>query len=315
MSDELSEGLVVRIDRKQVHVEVGAETWLCALRGRLFETVDSSTRPVAVGDRVMVRRDGETGAVEAVLPRRNAVVRPVPRSPEKIQTIAANVDVIAVIASLRNPVVRETLIDRLLVVTESFGLDSILVLNKTDLCGREEIEPLQEIYQSLRYRVFPVSATFETGLIELGAALEDRIVMLLGPSGAGKSSILNALEPGLGLKVGEVNRKDHKGRHTTTFASLLSLQRLRARVVDTPGIREFGLSQIRPEDLGALFRDLKPFHASCRYPDCVHQPEPDCAVQQAVEKGAIRRARYESYLKLLAELHGEGERMARHSSF
>jgi ribosome biogenesis GTPase len=190
-----------------------------------------------------------------------------------------------------------------------------VILNKLDLCKEGEADTFLEPYIEMGYPAFATSAlTGDPPLDRIHELLAGRTSMLLGHSGVGKSSLLNTLDPGLQLRVGELTRRHAKGSHTTTFSSLLRLC-IGGAVVDCPGIREFGIKGIAAEDLGNCFLDFRPFHKQCRYPNCTHDHEPECAVKQALDEGQIRKARYESYKKLLQELYGDGERMPRHGSF
>lgn len=307
-------GQVVRVDRKQCHVRIGEATLLCSLRGRFFEVGSAEKSPVAVGDWVKVQQQGEEGVIEQVLERRTRVARPTPRQPRQRQVMAANVDVVVVMATLRQPQVRTSLVDRLLAAAEAADLGAAVVLNKTDLCEPDEVEQFRERFESVGYPTFAISALHGAGLAALNEWIRGKLTLLLGHSGVGKSSLLNALDPSLGLKTGELTKRHGKGSHTTTHSSLIRLPN-EAQVVDCPGIREFGLTDVAPSELGYCFIDIRPFHKNCRYHDCTHAHEPDCAVRMALDEGKIRPDRHESYQRLLDELQGGGERMPRHGSF
>jgi ribosome biogenesis GTPase len=307
-------GQVIRVDRKQCHVLIGEATLLCSLRGRFFEEESEEKSPVAVGDQVEVKQEGDEGVIERVLPRRTQVARPTPRQPRQRQVMAANVDVLVAMATLRQPKVRTSLVDRLLAAAEAARLEGLVVLNKIDLCKAEEVESFRSRFESLGYPTFAISVQERSGLDALDERLRGKLTILLGHSGVGKSSLLNAFDPTLDLKTGALTRRHDKGSHTTTHSSLIRLPQ-GALVVDCPGIREFGLTDVTPAELGHHFVDLRPFHHQCRYPDCTHAHEPDCAVRIALESGKIRPDRYENYRRLLDELQGGGERMPRHGSF
>jgi ribosome biogenesis GTPase len=318
---------VVRIDRKQVHValggsESGETEWErvlpCILRGRFFEgqEQDPESRPIACGDRVRVVVEGEGGAIEEVLPRSTRIARPRPRSPGEWQVIAANVDLLVIVSSLRQPAPKPGLIDRLLVTAESEGIEPLIVLNKVDLARGGEAEEFAARYRALGYRVLATSATTSVGVDEMREAMRGKTAMLLGHSGVGKTSLLNVLDPTVQARIGELLGEGNaaRGSHTTTWAALYRLQ-FGAFLIDTPGIREFGLPPLEPHDLAHWFRDLAAHLKQCRYATCTHDHEPQCAVKAAVERGAVRRDRYDTYLKLLAELWGAGERMQRHDAY
>jgi len=319
----VEDGVVVRIDRKQIHVALDgrpfSETLPCVVRGRFFEDQgdDPESRPVAVGDRVRVEVDGAQGAIEEVAPRKSRIARPRPRAPDRFQVIAANVELLVIVVSLAQPKPKPGLVDRLLVAAESEKIDALIVLNKVDLVRPEEAEEFAAPYRALRYRVLVTSATAATGLDAVKEAMKGRLSMLVGHSGVGKSSLLLALDPTIVARIGElVNEglRSVRGSHTTTSAALHELA-FGARLVDTPGVREFGLDGVGPTDLGHWFRDLVPHLSHCRYATCTHDHEPGCGVKTAVERGAIRRERYDTYLKLLAELSGKGQRMQRHDAY
>ena len=294
---------------------LGDEVLHCSLRGFLFknEKTDSQTRPVAVGDRVRISRQDAEGAIEEVLPRHSELARVSTRA-GKVQVLAANVDLVLVVVSLHRPTLRPTLVDRLVVACESEGLDVLIVLNKVDLCTAEEVEAFLAPYRGLGYATAEVSAIEGTNLGPVRAAMTDQVSLVLGHSGVGKSSLLNALDPDLRLRVGEVTRREGKGRHTTTHSQLVKVAGA-GYVVDGPGIREFGLTDIDPVDLAYGFREMRPHQGKCRFATCTHTHEPECSVKDAVEAGEISEERYSSYCKLLEEREGGGERMPRHGSF
>jgi ribosome biogenesis GTPase len=320
------EGRVVRIDRKQVHVQLAGEgerVVPCVLRGRFFETmdVDAESRPVAVGDLVKVEleEDGASGAVFEVLPRRTRIARPAPRHLGTWQVIAANVDLLVIVVSLKQPAPKPGLVDRLLVTAESEGITPLIVLNKSDLVASDEVETFAAPYRALGYRVLATSAKDGTGVDELRDAMRGRLAMLLGHSGVGKSSLLAAIDPTILPRIGALvaeGTKMVRGAHTTTSSSLHRLA-FGGELVDTPGVREFGLPPMEPHDLAHWFRDLAPHIPKCKYATCTHDHEPNCGVKAAFERGEIRPERMATYRKLLAELRGteEGQRMKRHDAY
>lgn len=271
----------------------------------------SGERPkrLAAGDRVIVATDGGEPVVLGVFPRRTKLARRAAgEKSRREQVVAANVDRLAIVVAARDPEWRPGLVDRLLVAAEKGGIEPVIALNKIDLVRAEERAALErelDVYRGLGYRALVTSARTGDGVADLGDAMRGRTTVLAGPSGAGKSSLLNAVEPGLALRTGEVSEATGKGRHTTTQISLLPL-RDGGFVLDTPGIREFGFYDVDATELPWLFREFLPLRARCRFPDCAHTVEPGCAVRAAAEAGEISPRRYESYLRIRESLEQEG---------
>jgi ribosome biogenesis GTPase / thiamine phosphate phosphatase len=243
-----------------------------------------------------------------VLPRRNKLARrsavPMPSARPFEQVIVANVEQVVPVFAAAKPVPKWHLLDRYLVSAESAGLDALICITKVDLVqdetGRlnEEIETAAETYRNIGYRVILASSVTGQGLPELKQALQERVSVLLGKSGVGKTSLLNALQPGLGLRVNEVSRVTGKGKHTTTHLEMFPLE-FGGAIVDTPGIREFGLWDVDEEDLAHFFPEMRPYLGSCRFGlDCSHNEEPGCSIRKAVSAGKISPFRYQSYMRL-----------------
>ncbi|MEX0979779.1 MAG: ribosome small subunit-dependent GTPase A [Gemmatimonadota bacterium] len=278
-----------------------AEVVEASLRGRLKLEARSGDK-VVVGDRVRVVAAADGGfTIEEVLPRESELVRRGGGGGRRGKILAANVDRMLVVTAGENPAPRPALIDRLLVIGEANELECVLVINKLDLPGaRERAEPLCELYRRAGYRVIETSSVEGEGLDELAEVLCSGISVLAGPSGAGKSSLLNALEPGLGLRIGELSRKRGTGRHTTVRSRLIPLA-CGGLVADTPGFADAGVWKLRPEALGDCFPEFRPRLDACRFRGCSHLHEPDCAIKAGVEEGTIASSRYESYRALFAE--------------
>jgi ribosome biogenesis GTPase len=306
-----AEGRVVRHDARGCVVRVAggegaAEDVWCSVRGRvhLLGADGTATTRLAVGDRVRLERGprGQT-AVAAVLPRTSVLSRPDPHHRRRQHLLAANVDRVVVVASAAEPPFAPGLVDRVLTAAEWCRIEAAVVLNKRDLVEREP--PEASVYRALGYPVLAASARTGEGVDAVREALRGRTSVVAGHSGVGKTSLLNAVEPGLGLRVGEVNPVTRRGTHTTTAATLWDLPG-GGSVIDTPGIREFGLFNVPRRELTWLFRDLAKVAPSCRFKDCLHRGEPGCAVPAAVESGAVAPFRLDSYLRLLEEM-GEFE--------
>jgi ribosome biogenesis GTPase len=268
----------------------------CATR-RLLKTLATDQRHVvAAGDRVWVRPEGaDEGIIERIEPRHGVLSR---ASRGRQHVIVANVDQLIVVVSAAEPKLKPHLVDRYLVTAEKAGVDPVVCINKIDLIDPAELQPLVGVYAQLGYQTLLVSAEKRWNIEALRLRLRNRQSAFTGQSGVGKSSLLNAIEPGLHLRVREVSAENEKGRHTTTTAELIPLA-VGGYVFDTPGIRQFQLWDVIPEELPGFFRDLRPYVSHCRYPDCTHTHEEPCAVKDAVADGFIDARRYESYLAML----------------
>lgn len=267
----------------------------CATR-RVLKTLSTDQRHVvAAGDRVRFRTAGrDEGIIERIEPRHGALSRAIRG---RRQVIVANVDQVLIVSSAAQPVLKPHLIDRLLVTAEKDGVRPILCINKIDLVEPADLQPLVGVYGQMGYEVLLLSAETGFGIERLRSRVVGRQSVFAGQSGVGKSSLLNAIEPGLDLRIAAVSRENEKGRHTTTVASLIPLS-AGGYVVDTPGIRQFQLWDVVPQEVAGFFRELRPYVCLCRFPDCTHTHEADCAVKDAVADGRLDARRYESYCQL-----------------
>ena len=276
------------------------------LPGRLKHEWQRSTI-VAVGDRVTVslNQDG-TGTIEAVAKRESVLSRTRTSAEgrhllkDQEQVLVANPDQVVFVFAVKRPYPSPRKLDRFLVVAEMNNLPAIICINKVDLTGIDKARELFHIYEEIGYPVVYTSAQTGLGVTELREHLRDKLTVLAGSSGVGKSSLLNAIEPGLGLKVREVSQATGKGLHTTRYAEIFPLK-MGGFVADTPGIRGLALFDVEPTELDAYFREIAPLVAECQFSDCSHEHEPGCAVRAAVADGRITPQRYDSYLRLRAE--------------
>ncbi len=273
----------------------------CATR-RLLKTLSTDQRHVvAVGDRVQFRpvegSDPREGIIESVQPRRGSICR---TSRGRQQIIVTNVDQLMIISSTAEPRLKPNLIDRLLVTAEKGGVRPVICINKVDLVEPASLQPLVGVYSQMGYRVLLLSAKTGFGIDRFHRTLIGRQSVVAGQSGVGKSSLLNAVDPDLSLRVHAVSNDTQKGRHTTTTAELLPL-RGGGYVVDTPGIRQFRLWDVIPEEVPGFYPDLRPYVSLCRFPDCTHTHEDDCAVKNAVADGRLDERRYDSYCHLISD--------------
>ena len=283
----------------QVMLEDGAVV-NARLRGKIKLQDKKITNPIAVGDEVnMELLDAKDYVINSIESRKNYVIRLSPRKKGFHHLIAANVDQAILITSLRQPRTSIGFIDRFFVTLETFRIPGILVINKTDLYTKDELEMVEAMkwmYEDIGYRT--VSTSFETGdLGELQDILADKTSLLSGHSGTGKSTFINKLLPEATQEVNEVSDFADKGVHTTTFAEMFTWGN--ARIIDTPGIKELGLADVGDEELSHFFPEMRALLGQCKFNNCMHINEPGCAIQAAVEEGAIHPTRFESYLSML----------------
>jgi len=280
-----------------VETETG-EVIRCVTR-RLLRTLSTDQRHVvAAGDRVWFHPEGrEEGVIEQIQPRQGVLSR---ASRGRQHVLVANVDQMVIVTSAAQPPLKPNLIDRMLVTAEKNRMTALVSINKIDLVDPADLQPLVGVLSQIGYRVLLVSAATGQGVDRLHQAMRGRESVILGQSGVGKSSLLNRIDPELKLRVQHVSSETLKGRHTTTTARLLPLKG-GGYVVDTPGMRQFELWDVIPEELPGFFRELRPYESRCRFPNCTHIHEADCAVKDAVADGRIDARRYESYVLLCAD--------------
>lgn len=264
----------------------------------------TSTNPVAVGDEVEIETENEmeeTAVITAIRDRKNYINRQSPRGKYQHHIIAANIDQSMLVATLKEPKTSQGFIDRFLVASEMYHVPSILVFNKSDLYRNKELEKFEEwrqMYEKIGYRVILASVQNLIGVEEIKDVLKKKITLISGHSGVGKSSLLNSLLPDLKLKTQDVSGWSGKGLHTTTFAEMFDLP-FGGKVIDTPGMREFGLVDVSRQELSHYFPEMRERLNDCQFNNCVHVNEPGCAIKKAVEEGMIDPERYISYLNIL----------------
>ena len=293
-------GLIIRSQSGFFTVQTGSGRLTCSLRGRLKQGPRTGDL-AAVGDRVLVNRQADgSGTIESIEPRRTALVRLDPR-PQGIyqQVMLANPDQAVFVFACARPQPHLRMLDRFLVIAGKQGIPPLIVANKVDLVGMEQAEKVFGIYPPIGYPVIYTSARDGLGIQELRDRLEGRISALSGPSGVGKSSLLNSIQPGLGLAVKDISDFVGKGRHTTTVRELFPLDG-GGYVADMPGMRSLALWDTEPEELDGYFPEIAPLVSLCQFNDCSHKSEPGCAVKAAVETGRVSEQRYDSYLRLRA---------------
>jgi len=280
------------------------ENFNARIKGVLKIEGYTSTNPIAVGDVVEMEMENElekTTTITNILPRKNYVARVSPHNKHQHHIIASNLDQSILFATLKNPKTSQGFIDRFLVACEMHHIPAIIVFNKADLHGAKETEQfdnLQSMYQQIGYTVLLTSVMENKGLENLFAILQNKTSLLSGHSGTGKSSCINALFPHLQLRTSEVSEWSGKGLHTTTFAEMHQLNET-SSIIDTPGIRELGLVDIKKEELSGYFPEMKRHLQNCKFNNCMHLNEPSCAIKQAIGDGLINFDRYQSYYNIL----------------
>lgn len=279
----------------------------CKLKGKIRLDDRKTTNPVTVGDKVEVElMNSEEGVISSILPRKNYIIRKSINLSKQAHIIASNLDQAILIATLVEPRTSLGFIDRFLITAEAYDIPAILIFNKCDNLNKELLEVQKEImmiYEAIGYPCYAISSLNEADIEKIKPILKHKITLISGHSGVGKSTFINALQPSLKLKTGEISAAHSKGTHTTTFAELHHLD-FDADIIDTPGIKELGLVEMKKEEVGHYFPEIRKYMNNCRFNNCLHVNEPKCAVREAVEKGEISPERYESYLKIL-----DGEEM------
>ncbi len=274
----------------------------CKLRGKFKKHASKFTNPVAVGDIVDYDvNDDKTGVITYIHDRKNYIVRKSTKLSKQAHVIAANIDQAILIATIVLPRTTTGFIDRFLATAEAYSIPAVLLFNKSDLYEKEEMEvfnELKEIYESIGYKCYLISALKKENLNSLNKLLKDRSSLLAGHSGVGKSTIINAIEPELNLKTREISLTHLKGKHTTTFAEMFKLS-IGGFIIDTPGIKEFGLSDVEAWEVSHYFPEIRELFNECRFDNCTHDHEPGCKVLEELEKGNISISRYSSYISML----------------
>ena len=295
------EGLVIRATGSWYEVLNGEERINCRIRGKLRLKGVRSTNPVVVGDIVRCESDqnGEW-VIYDIVPRRNYIIRRASNLSKESHIIAANIDRAMIVVTLIEPVTALEFVDRFLITCEAYKVPATILLAKIDLLADapEAVAQFHEIYNSAGYEVIDISATEGIGVDRVKAMLDGKVTLVSGNSGVGKSTLIGKIDPTLDIRTGEISESFHKGKHTTTFSTMYPIGN-NGYIIDTPGIKGFGLIEIDDKELWHYFPEMIATAGECRFYNCTHTHEPGCAVVEAVKDGKISYSRYESYLKIL----------------
>ena len=277
----------------------------CRIKGKFRMKGIKSTNPIAVGDVVDFDLDETVDEVNGIITnihdRKNYIVRKSVNLSKQTHIIASNIDIGFLIVTINNPITTTSFIDRFLVTAKAYGIEAILIFNKIDTFDDATLDEqlyLQHTYEQIGYKCLRVSATDNKGISELMDLMKGKVSMFSGHSGVGKSTLVNAIEPTLNLKTKEISNTHSQGQHTTTFAEMFDLAN-DIRIIDTPGIRGFGMVDMEPQEISDYFTEFFALKGDCKFNNCLHKEEPHCAIKKALDEDKIAWSRYQSYLKIL----------------
>ena len=303
----MKQGIVYRSTGSWYSVKANNNFYDCRIVGKFRLKEIKSTNPVAVGDRVEFEIDSENsepvGIIYSILERKNYLVRRSVNLSKRTHVIAANIDQVFLLITLKEPPTLPAFIDRFIVAAESHQIPVTLLFNKMDTYTPQEIaqvETLKNVYNKIGYKTHTLSAIKKTGVQKVERMMQNKVSMISGHSGVGKSTLINAIAPNLDLKTASISAQHMQGQHTTTFAEMYDLEGT-ISIIDTPGIKGFGVVNIEPEEMAHFFPELLAHSEKCKFHNCMHIKEPECKVLKALEKGEIAASRYSSYIQLLKE--------------
>lgn len=298
-------GIVYKSTGSWYWVKADNTFYNCRIKGKFRIKGIKSTNPIAVGDKVdftiETKNDEDTGVITNIHERENYIVRKSVNLSKQTHILAANIDQVFLLVTINNPPTLTTFIDRFLATAEAYSVKTILVFNKIDsysIDEKAEILYLKDIYEPIGYKCIEVSAIEKKNIELVKNLMTDKVSMFSGHSGVGKTTLVNAIEPGLDLKTKEISEQHKQGQHTTTFAEMFDLS-FNAQIIDTPGIKGFGVVDMEKDELGDYFPEFFALKQHCKFNNCIHVNEPHCAVKQALEDDEISWSRYKSYLQIL----------------
>ena len=303
----MKKGIVYRSTGSWYTVHSEGIFYDCRIKGKLRLKGIKSTNPVAVGDHVLFEVDRHAtspeGNITQIEERKNYIVRKSVNLSKQTHIIASNIDQVFLIITLNNPPTFPAFVDRFLVTAEAYQISAILLFNKIDSYKDfelKEVKEFQKIYQDIGYSTFNISATQGIEIETVKSIMQDKVSMFSGHSGVGKSTLVNAISPGLNIKTAAISKQHQQGMHTTTFAEMFALTK-GIKIIDTPGIKGFGVVDMKPEEIGNYFPEFYKRKNKCKFHNCLHHNEPKCAIIEAVEVGKISLSRYTSYLQMLED--------------
>lgn len=305
----LQTGMVIKSTGSWYLVLIGDKVFRCKIKGTFRTKGFVATNPIAVGDKVdfLIKKEEETGLITHIHERKNYIIRKSINLSRKAHIIATNVDLALLMATITKPQTHTIFIDRFLVSSEAYNIPVVIVFNKIDLYSKAELlemDALISLYENIGYQCMKVSALTKENLEEVKSLLKDKNTVISGNSGVGKSTLINAIEPGLKVKTEEISDYHQKGKHTTTFSEVFPLS-FGGFIIDTPGIKGYGLVDLHDENLATYFPEMLTLQTECKYYNCTHTHEPGCLVVEAVKSGKIAESRYKSYLSMLFEDTGK----------
>ncbi|HEY9006518.1 ribosome small subunit-dependent GTPase A [Ohtaekwangia sp.] len=294
-------GIVMRSTGSFYDVLADGKKYTCRVRGKIRLEGIKETNPVAVGDRVAFDLDHDIGSITAILPRDNHILRQSVKKTGHSHVLAANIDQALLVVTLAMPRTSLGFIDRFLVSAEAFRIPQVIVFNKRDLLSEEEVEQVKQLialYESIGVTCFSISAQADNPEM-IRAILQDKVTLIAGHSGVGKSTLLNKIAPAINQSVGDISAFSEKGTHTTTFAEMFALDE-KTFVIDTPGVKEWGLVEMTEQEISDYFPEMRDLRLSCKFGSrCIHINEPKCAIIEAVQNGTIARSRYQNYISMV----------------